>query len=137
MAIFLLFSNKGPCVNIYTLGEDVLGFSGTGVSSALVSSSVALYLEKYRRSSVSQVLQFLKNNSMNVSTNYILKIPHLTNEADLPQNHTYYSLRDMIIFIAAILLVLVLLWYLIKYLLKERSLRESDEFVFRSLDEEF
>lgn len=92
------FSNRGGCVTLYSLGEDIFGRYGTGHSAAIVASAVAVYKEKNREAMRHEIVRFLQDNSVkNEYEENVMKIPTLSVQENRKKPE-YYSWITVLIF---------------------------------------
>lgn len=102
------FSNWGNCVNVYSLGEDILEENGTGISAVIVGSAIAVFKETEPDSSYFDILKFLNENSVKNEYNQpIFKIPNLLEHRTL----IYYSLSSVLIFHITVISIIVFILF--------------------------
>lgn len=91
------FSNFNSCINIYSLGEglnfnSLRNIQGTSFSAALITSSIAIYLESNPKATFSDVWKYLVANSYRQSNSFFVqKIP---SEKSLEQSTVNIYLND-------------------------------------------
>ncbi|ELA41521.1 uncharacterized protein VICG_01385 [Vittaforma corneae ATCC 50505] len=130
------FSNRGNCVNLYSLGEDILDKSGTSYSAAFIAGAVAIYKEKNPDATHHDILRFLFYSSVRNEYNQpIFKIPYLsTDESEKMKRPVYYSLYEVMFYNLLIALFVMVLICLTVYLIKRIRERNADRSYFaRSL----
>lgn len=130
------FSNRGNCINLYSLGEDILNESGTSYSAAFVASAVAIYKEKKPNATLHEILRFLFYNSVRNEYNQpIFKIPYLSaDEFEKIKKPTYYSFYEVLLYNLLIVLFVIFLICLSISLIRKIRERNADRTYFvRSL----
>lgn len=125
------FSNQGTCVNLYSLGEDILGRNGTGHSVLFVAGAVALYKEKDPLASHHKILQYLLYNTLkNEYGASIFKIPYLPVSGTGKVKRKYYALWKVLLFCAFCMISKVLLTAAILILIRRLRRRNADQAYF-------
>lgn len=129
------FSNKGSCINIYSLGEDIISMNGTSFSATIIASFVATYKEKYPNANRHQILRFLLNNSVkNENKDPIFKINELRTTPEAKTKREFYSSKIVLIFNLILLFLIISIVSGAVFLCKRRRAANADERIFtRSL----
>lgn len=126
------FSNRGSCTNLYSLGEDVLGRSGTSYSASLVASAAAVFIEKHPGTSYDMVLEHLMSNTMKNEYNCaILKIPRVDPRAETKMEHPYYTWKSVAVYNAVLVIAAVAILY--GLLARYRASGADDRYIISSL----
>lgn len=117
------FSNYGGCVRLYSLGERITinkEIKGTSYSAALVSGSIAIYLESNPYAKSADVWRFLAENSDLAHGSYMVqKIPKF------PVNHVlsmtlrgdcelWWGIFIILAYLTLIPIVIFIIWYVLK-----------------------
>lgn len=129
------FSNKNGCINIYSLGEDVLNSNGTSYSTALVVGAVSAFLEAYPSSTLSQVLDFLlKTSTKNKNKHSIFQITDLSDFKRFRRPKYFYTFKEVLIYNFIILSIIfaILIGALI-FIKRIRGTESFDSPIFKSL----
>lgn len=132
------FSNRGSCTDLYSLGEDILGGNGTSYSASFVASAVSVFMEKHPGASHDKVLRHLMENTMkNEYDLSILKIPRVDPRAEKKAYLPYYTWKEVIIYNAAVLIVvMVMVYILLRVYRRYRTMIADSQYILGSLRED-
>ncbi|KAM0680184.1 Proprotein convertase subtilisin/kexin type 9 [Glugoides intestinalis] len=119
------FSNNGPCVNFYALGEEVLKESGTSYSAAIVTSALAAYKEKFPTAENWQIQSFMRiNSAKNQEGQLVFKLPY---DFEAKEPPIFYAGYLVFIFSTLILCVTGILIYAIYRMIVRIRMKKADE----------
>lgn len=125
------FTNRGSCVNIYALGEDVISMNGTSYSASIITSYVAGYKEKYPEANNHQILKLLLEKSLkNDEKNSIFKAISPKRGLESKRRPHFYSAQTVAIFNTVLLMSVGFAIYGLLQVLRRRREAEADENAF-------